>query len=286
MIRLFKTWLAVPGFLLAFAGMLPQALGGDILRGGASGGGSSGRRASETRPLSGEAAAAAAKLRGQDRLARTTKTLSDMRALQASARAAASGNSIPNGLVPGGLELDRVVRGASDPTQAGNTVTVRQNEAQAMLEWKSFNVGKDTTLNFDQSAGGVDASKWIAFNRVTGSSIAPSQILGRINAEGQVYVLNQNGIIFGSGSQVNARALVASSLPINENLLQRGLLNNPDAQFLFSELPIEAGKTMPSFTPPERTEPTGDVIVERELRFQALWPQMAMADASCSSERM
>lgn len=268
MIRLFKIWIGIPGFLLAFAGLLPHALGGDILRGGAGANSAAGRRSAEARSNSGTAAAQAARVRAQDQLARTTKTVNDMRALQAAARAAAGGNPVPNGLGSGGLDLDRIVRGASNPTQAGNTVTIRQNESQALLEWQSFNVGRDTTLNFDQSAGGVDASKWVAFNRVTGASTAPSQILGRINADGQVYVLNQNGIIFGAGSQVNARALVASTLPINENLIQRGLLNNPDAQFLFSTSALDAGTKgpTPAFTPSAPTLADGsfgDIVVER-----------------------
>ena len=274
MIHLLKVWLGIPGFLFAFAGMLPHALGGDILRGGAGANSAAGRRSAEVRSNSGAAAAQAARVRAQDQLARTTKMVNDMRALQAAARAAAGGNSVPNGLGSGGLDLDRIVRGASNPTQAGNTVTIRQNESQAMLEWKSFNVGRDTTLNFDQSAGGVDASKWVAFNRVTGASSSPSKILGRINADGQVYVLNQNGIIFGAGSQVNARALVASTLPINENLIQRGLLNNPDAQFLFSTSPLDAGTKgpTPAFTPSTPTLADGsfgDIVVERGATITA-----------------
>jgi hypothetical protein len=81
----------------------------------------------------------------------------------------------------------------------------------------------------------------------------PSQILGSIHALGQVYVLNQNGIIFGGSSELNLHSLVASSLPINDNLVARGLLNNPDDQFLFSALTIpvlESGGTMPEFDPP------------------------------------
>ena len=77
-------------------------------------------------------------------------------------------------------------------------------------------------------------SKVIPGNRSTDPSGNPTQILGSIEAQGQVYIINQNGIIFGGASQVNTHALVASSLPINDNLITRGLLNNPDSQFLFS----------------------------------------------------
>jgi hypothetical protein len=78
----------------------------------------------------------------------------------------------------------------------------------------------------------------------------PSQILGSIEAPGQVYVINQNGILFGGSSQVNTRGFVASALPINDNLLQQGLLNNRDAQFLFSALAVPGGSDgTPAFIP-------------------------------------
>jgi len=72
------------------------------------------------------------------------------------------------------------------------------------LDRKTFNVGKNTSLNFDQTAGGTDSGNGIAFNKVFDPSGKPSQIRGQIKADGQVYIINQNGIIFGAGSQVNA----------------------------------------------------------------------------------
>ncbi len=63
-------------------------------------------------------------------------------------------------------------------------------------------------------------------------------------------MINRNGIIFGAASQVHVGTLVASSLPINDNLIARGLLNNPDAQFLFSGIAIPAGaQGTPAFNP-------------------------------------
>ncbi len=154
----------------------------------------------------------------------------------------------------------KVVTTSTATTQS--TISIVQTDQQAVLNWDSFNVGKNTTLNFDQSAGGTNVGQWIAFNKV-GVTGAPSQILGAINTigagpadshgnlpvGGQVYVINPNGIIFGGSSQVNTHALVASSLPINDNLIKRGLLNNPDAQFLFSALPQDAGANTAAFTP-------------------------------------
>ena len=144
------------------------------------------------------------------------------------------------------------------------TVTVVQTGQQALLNWLSFNIGKATTLDFDQSAGGADASNWVAIN-VVAPAIAPSQILGSMKAQGQVYVVNQNGIIFGGSSQVNMGALVASSLPINSNLVSQGLLNNPDDQFLFSQqtIPVITGGSMPAFTPPAAPSGgDGDIVVQ------------------------
>jgi len=239
---------------------------GDILRGGATAG--SARKNTEARQNAGAEAASLAKAKAQDRLARTTKAINDMRQLQASARAAAGDGGVPDGLVPGGLErlAGGTWTGASAPVQAGNAVNITQTKQQALLDWKTFNVGKNTSVNFDQTAGGVDSGKWIAFNKVFDPSGKPSQIRGQIKAEGQVYIINQNGIIFGAGSQVNARTLVASSLPINDNLVEQGLLNNKDAQFLFSALDVPGGadgtkefKPAPPLTADGRN---GDIVVE------------------------
>jgi filamentous hemagglutinin family protein len=127
-----------------------------------------------------------------------------------------------------------------------------------VLHWKTFNVGRDTTVNFDQSKGGADAGKWIAFNKVFDPSGVPSQIRGRINAQGQVYVINRNGVVFGGSSQINTRTFVASTLPINDNLVRDGLLNNKDAQFIFDGIRVPAGD-----------RPYGDIVVERGARLQA-----------------
>jgi len=272
-----------------FAGITCTAVAGDLLRGGYTA-----SRSGSTVPGS-FTSPSATQLRqnANDVLARTTTAIQSVIAMQSAAHkiAAKNGNTlgIPNpnnpsqnlptvteGLSTGGLYPTGGI--ASLPagwtgvkslaqTQSGNdtTVTVTQNSPDAVLTWQSFNVGKSTTLDFNQSAGGANESKWIAFNIVQGSSIAPSQILGNINAGGQVYVINQNGIIFGGASQVNVHALVASSLPLNMNLVSRGLLNNPDAQFLFSALSITAGPNgTPAFTPPAApaSGDYGDVTVE------------------------
>jgi len=62
---------------------------------------------------------------------------------------------------------------ANTPTQSTSngqtTVTVVQTAQQALLNWQTFNIGKDTTLDFDQSAGGANVSQWVAINKVAKS---------------------------------------------------------------------------------------------------------------------
>ena len=275
-----KTWQRLTTAVTLVVLLIPPPLqSGDILRGGAS--------PNAARPNSslnsGAAAAAQARKNAQDALSRTSNALNAVKNMQAAARAAAQQSgatnlgadpnhpgatlpNVPDGLGVGGLNFISAT-GASAPTQSGTNVNITQNAQQALINWTTFNVGRNTTVNFDQSAGGADVGQWIAFNKVNDPSGSPSQILGKINAQGQVYVINQNGIIFGGTSQVNVHTLVASSLPINDNLISRGILNNPDAQFLFSALALPAGSKGPTnaFTPPAApntaTGRLGDVTV-------------------------
>ena len=234
---------------------------GKILRRGSGGSaGASGKGGVPTAGATDASVALQAAARAQDALSRVTQAVQSVQALQASARAAAAtrpaGSSfglvlppVANGFAPGGLVVDPEVTyngslwtGAALPVQTGGSggqvhVTVTQTQPQAVLNWESFNVGSKTTLQFDQSKGGHNAGKWVAINKVDDPSGRPSQILGELEAQGQVYVINRNGIVFGGASQVNLHGLVASSLPINDNLLQSGLLENPGEQFLFSALP-------------------------------------------------
>jgi filamentous hemagglutinin family protein len=274
---------------------------GDILRGGMA----TGAILNTTARVPAAGSTVAGGANPGDSLARTAQALQAVQAMQTAARNLARSGpanlgldpnhpgahlpNVPDGLMVGGLQVAPGVpanlghpvagedptlwTGATLPTQSttvGQTnVNITQTAQQALLSWKTFNVGEETTVSFNQSAGGTNASQWIAFNTINDPSGIPSQILGSINALGQVYLINQNGIIFGGSSQVNLHSLVASSLPINSNLIDRGLLNNPDDQFLFSSLAIPIlpnGGTMPAFNPPPPPNTPGgrlgDVVVQ------------------------
>ena len=96
-------------------------------------------------------------------------------------------------------------------------VTIEQTQSRAILNWDSFNVGRNTTLQFKQNAS--DA----ALNRVVGASAKPSEIHGAIKADGTVLVVNQNGVIFTGTSQVNARNLAAAATITDEQFRDKGI---------------------------------------------------------------
>ncbi|MGJ7543787.1 filamentous haemagglutinin family protein [Variovorax sp. LT1R16] len=161
-------------------------------------------------------------------------------AAQAAAREATlnAGSSVPDGLVDGGLKVDThsLTAGwinANGPVQTaagGKTeVKIEQTAEKAILNWETFNVGKNTTVNFDQSKGtrAKDGSNtWIALNRINDPSGKPSEIAGQIKADGSVYLINRNGIVFAGSSQINTRTLVASSLKLSDEQFKLGI-NNP-----------------------------------------------------------
>jgi len=88
----------------------------------------------------------------------------------------------------------------------GNMV-ITQSSQNAALNWQSFNVAAGESVRFVQPN-----SNAVALNRVLGAD--PSSILGSLSANGKVFLVNPNGILFGKGASVNVGGLVASSLNI------------------------------------------------------------------------
>ncbi|MEW6435567.1 MAG: filamentous hemagglutinin family protein [Pseudomonadota bacterium] len=214
----------VSGLALLTASVPARALPLTSMRGG--GGGAATVNAAAAALASVQQAQQATQL-SMSSLMRATQAIQAMQQAQTTARALAqqTPSGVPNGLVPGGLQIAPNVgidpslwQNANLPSQSVSggqtTVTIQQTAQKAILTWSQFNVGKNTTVYFDQTRGNSSAGNdWIALNRVIDPSGVPSQILGSIKAEGSVYVINQNGIVFGGSSQVNVNSLLASSLP-------------------------------------------------------------------------
>jgi filamentous hemagglutinin len=184
-------------------------------------------------PAAAIAAALAASQQAAESARRAQLAIQAMQAAQTAARQAAFAvpTTVPEGLRPGGLVPDNSTpwSGVNAPAQTGlasqPTVTVKQTAPKAIANWSSFNVGRNTTLYFDQSDGNDPSGNgWIVLNRVSDPSGVPSRILGQIKAEGSVYIINRNGIIFGGSSQVNVGTLLASTLGISDSQYANGIL--------------------------------------------------------------
>ena len=124
-----------------------------------------------------------------------------------------AGTTLPVPCIAGscgaGAPSSWVGSGHATATSVGNTLTVQQTSAQATLNWASFNVGANGRVIFNQPNGSS-----IALNQIFQAN--PSQIFGLVKANGQIYLINQNGIVFGSTSQVNVGGLLASTLKLTE----------------------------------------------------------------------
>ncbi|WP_426055825.1 YDG domain-containing protein [Janthinobacterium sp. PSPC2-1] len=99
----------------------------------------------------------------------------------------------------------QVTAGNGTINQNGATTTVTQASQNLSLNWQSFNTSSGETVNFVQPSASA-----IAVNRIGGNSA--TQFYGALNANGQVYLINPNGVLFGAGSQINVGGLVASTL--------------------------------------------------------------------------
>ncbi|HEY8025716.1 MAG TPA: YDG domain-containing protein [Burkholderiaceae bacterium] len=103
----------------------------------------------------------------------------------------------------------QVVGGAGQISQSGATTTINQASQNLSLNWSTFNIAPQETVNFLQPSASA-----IAVNRIFDTN--GSQILGHLNANGQVFLINPNGILFGAGAQANVGGLVASTLDVND----------------------------------------------------------------------
>ncbi len=108
-----------------------------------------------------------------------------------------------------------IVSGSGSIAQSGATTTVSQASNNLSLNWATFNVAAAETVRFNQPNASA-----IAVNRI--ADVNGSTILGKLQANGQVFLINPHGLIFGVGSQVNVGGLVASTLNLADADLASG----------------------------------------------------------------
>jgi filamentous hemagglutinin family protein len=110
-------------------------------------------------------------------------------------------------------EGGRIVAGSGSIAQSGNTLTVTQSSDKLAANWQSFSIGPGYAVEFAQPS--VSA---VALNRVLGSDV--SVIQGALRANGQVFLINPNGVLFTPTAQVEVGGLIASTLNLtNEDFL-------------------------------------------------------------------
>ena len=114
-------------------------------------------------------------------------------------------------------EGGQVAAGQAAITTAGSTMTIAQQTAQAIINWQNFGIGSGEAVHINQPN-----SQSMLLNRVVGSN--PSEIFGQLTANGQVILVNPNGVFFRPGSSVDVGGLTASTLNIANDDFLKGQL--------------------------------------------------------------
>jgi filamentous hemagglutinin family protein len=101
-----------------------------------------------------------------------------------------------------------VVGGNSTITQPNSTTMhINQSTDKSIINWQGYSIAANEKVQYSQPS-----SSSISLNRVIGAD--PSYIYGQISANGQVWVINPNGILVGNGAKINVGGLLLSTLNI------------------------------------------------------------------------
>src|SRR4051812_38525736 len=110
----------------------------------------------------------------------------------------------------------QIAAGTARITQPGaQSMRVEQSSQNAIINWQSFSIGAGNSVVFQQPSASS-----VALNRVLGSNA--SEIFGSLTANGQIFLVNPNGVLFGRGSQIDVGGLAASTLSIKDSDFMSG----------------------------------------------------------------
>lgn len=113
-----------------------------------------------------------------------------------------------------------VQSGTAEIKQNGSEMNINQGSDRVAIDWTNFDIAHGETVNFNQP--GADS---IALNRILGNDA--TQIYGTLNANGQVFLINPNGVLFGKGASVDVGGLYASTANVNDTFMKE-FGNNTD----------------------------------------------------------
>ena len=133
-----------------------------------------------------------------------------------------------------GPDGGNVVGGTGSIHQGGNVTTVHQNSQRLAIDWQNFDLAIDERVDFIQPSHSS-----VALNRIL--SNRGSEINGSINANGHVFLINPNGVVFGENAQINVGGLLASGLSIDADDFMNG-------EFVFESLLDTDGAVVSSGT--------------------------------------
>lgn len=104
-----------------------------------------------------------------------------------------------------------VVGGASAISQPNSTTMhINQTTDKSIINWQGYSIGANEKVQYFQPGSGS-----ISLNRVVGQD--PSLIYGQLSANGQVWVINPNGLLIGNGASINVGSFLGSTLNINNH---------------------------------------------------------------------
>src|ERR1700726_2922396 len=130
------------------------------------------------------------------------------------ASAAIAGSASASGPVGGTVVGGQASIGSPSPT----STVINQTTQRAVINWQNFSVSSGSSVNFVQPNQSA-----ITLNRGTGTS--RSDIEGSVFANGQVWLINGNGILFGKGSRIDVGALIATTADIANGAFMSGDFN-------------------------------------------------------------
>ncbi len=191
--------------------------------------------------------------------------------MPSTSRAQAAGTVLPRGTLPvlRGVVSGQAVVGAPVATATGAKLTITQTSPQVLIDWKQFNIANGSEVFFDQAS-----STYAALNRIYAAD--PSIIQGKLSGKGQIFLINQNGILFDRGAQINVNTLYASTLNISNGRFANGVAgtaNSTDPAFAGgydatgTTIDAKSGSILvghhgdPSLPAPQITSASGGAIV-------------------------